>query len=69
MARKLNDYMFVDMVNINITTYDYDLLFCSVGRLGHATVHAMIEMHGQYVVDMRSREGFYAESFLCLSVW
>ena len=23
----------------------------------------MIEMHGRYVVDMRSREGFYAESF------
>ena len=69
MARKLNDYMFVDMVNICITTYDYDLLFCSVGRLGHATVHAMIEMHGRYVVDMRNREGFYAESFLCLSVW
>ena len=61
--------MFVDMVNTYITTYNYDLLFCSVGRQGHATVHAMIEMHGRYVVDMRSREGFYAESFLCFYVW
>ena len=36
--------------------------------LGHTTVHAMIEMHCQYVVDMRSREGFCAESFLCSSI-
>ena len=69
MARKLNNYMFVDMVDICITTYNYDLLLCSVGRLGHATVHVMIEMHGRYVVDMRSRERFYAKSFLCFYVW
>ena len=69
MARKLNNYMFDDMVDICTTTYNYDLLFCSVGRLGHATVHAMIGMHGKYAVDIRSREGFYAESFLCLSIW
>ena len=61
--------MFVDMVNICITTYNYDLLFCSVGCLGHATVNATIKVHTKYVVDMRSREEFYAESFLCSSIW
>ena len=55
--------------NICILAHNYDLRFCSVGRLGHAMVHAMIEMHGHYVVDMRNREGFCAEQFLCLSVW
>ena len=60
VVRKLNNCMFVDMVNICITTYNYNLLFCSVGRQGHATVHAMIEMHGRHVIDVRSREGFYS---------
>ena len=69
MVGKLNNYMILDTMNTYITTYDYDLLFCSVGRKGHAIVHAMTEMHGRYVVDMRSREGLYVESFLCLSIW
>ena len=59
----------IDVVNTCVSNCFTICFFCGLSRLGHTPVHVMIEMHGQYVVDMRSSEGFYAESFLCLSMW
>ena len=62
-------FMCVDMVkHVRVIVLRFAFLL-RIGRQGCATVHAMIEMHGRYVVDMRSRGGFYAESFLCFYAW